>query len=705
MISSKYLIWCFFAMSLYFSSISFLFGQTVNKTDSLRATLLLANDDTSRIKTLFELGNQFIDGPSDSLICYYKIALDIITKFYNQPEGQLSKADKNLILTYDKFHFRALNEIGIEKFFLGQYTESLEYANDALKIAEKIGDKGLISECCGAIGIVYKNQGNYPEALDYYDRALNLALEIQDTAWIAACYANTANVYRRLGNFSKALDYLLKAYKVFEQSGEKRRMAIGLMNIGNLYEDQKDNNTALEYYSRALQISYETNDYKRIAECLLNVGNIYLERKNYAVARKNYKQSLKIQQEQGFMFTLADCYENIGNSYEKEGHYEDAVNYYSKALELGEKEEDKSTLSEVDGNMARIFILKGEFIKGLEYANNSLKISKETGDLQMIKNAYELVSKAYEGLNNASAALENYKSYTRVQDSLFNADKYRAIKEVEAKYELEKKEHQLTLLTEKNHVQMLTLSRRNRLIITSLGLIFLLIIIGYILIRNNRLKTKNHAIELEQKLLRSQMNPHFIFNSLMAIQSFIYKNDPVQAGDFLAKFADLVRITLENSRVEFVLLENEIKMLNIYLELQALRFNNKFQHSIKFSQDIDPSVIKIPPMLAQPFIENAIEHGLRYKSETGFIEINYIYENNHLIFTVEDNGIGREKARTLEINKKYKAMATSITRERLELLSKRLKKNFKMELVDLIDGSGLPVGTQVKFEMPYLKMN
>ncbi len=703
MLSSKVIV--IFLLINFLGLNYYSYSQSVNKSDSLRLELSKSQDDTSRIKTLFELGNQFIDGPSDSLICYYTIALDIITKFFNQPEGQLSKTNKKLILTYDQFHFRALNEIGIEKFFLGQYTESLEYANKALKIAEKIGDKGLISECSGAIGIVYKNQGKYPEALDYYDRALNLALEIQDTAWIAGCYANTANVYRRLGNFSKALDYLLKAFKVFEQSGEKRRMAIGLMNIGNLYEDQKDNNTALEYYSRALQISYQTNDYKRIAECLLNVGNIYLERKNYTAARENYEQSLKIQQEQGFMFTLADCYENIGNSYEKEGHYEDAINYYSKALELGEKEEDKSTLSEVDGNMARIFILKGEFKKGLVYAKNSLKISEETGDLQNIKNAYELISKAYEGLKNASAALENYKSYTQIKDSLFSSDKYRAIKEIEAKYELEKKEHQLALLTEKNQVQLLTLSRRNRLIITSLGLILLLIIMGYILIRNNRLKAKNHSIELEQKLLRSQMNPHFIFNSLMAIQSYIYKNDPVQAGDFLAKFADLVRITLENSRVEFVLLENEIKMLNIYLELQALRFNNKFQHSIKFNRNIDPSVIKIPPMLAQPFIENAVEHGLRYKSETGFIEINYIYEKNHLIFTVEDNGIGREKAKTMETNKKYKAMATSITRERLELLSKRLKKNFKMELVDLIDGSGLPVGTQVKFEMPYLKMD
>jgi tetratricopeptide (TPR) repeat protein len=669
--------------------------------DSLISAYKNASHDTLRVQLLFQMGNQYLEGPSDSLIFYYQKALTIIERFINQPKDKLNRENKKVKEVFNLLHFRALNEIGIEKFFLGKYVESLDYANRALAIAEKIKDKGLISECCGAIGIVYKNQGKYPEALAYYERALELAIEIKDTSWMAACYANVANVHRRLGNYSRALDYLLQAYKVFEQSGEKRRMAIGLMNIGNLYEDQKDYSLALEYYNRAIQLSYETKDYKRIAECLLNIGNIYLEGKNFEAAREHYEQALQIHKEQGFVYTLDDCYSNIGKSYKKEGNYNEAVNYYNQALELVMAEDDQATLSEVQGSIAGIYIQQKNFIKALEFAAKSLNIALATGDLQNQKNAYELLSKAHEGLKNTQAAFENYKNFTQIKDSLFNADKYRAIKEIEAKYELEKKENQLSLLTEKNQVQMLTLSRRNRIIITSIGMIVLLIIIGYILIRNNRLKAKQQAIELEQKLLRSQMNPHFIFNSLMAIQSYIYKQDPVQAGDYLAKFADLVRITLENSRVEFVLLENEIKMLNIYLELQALRFNNKFDFSIQCSADIDPAIIKVPPMLAQPFIENAIEHGLRHKPENGFIRVNYFKENGHFVFTAEDNGIGRQKAREMEMNKKYKAMATSITRERLELLSKRYRYHYRLELIDLIDEDGKPTGTRVKFSLPY----
>lgn len=680
------------------------FLKAENQSDSLQNELQKATIDSVKIKMLFELGNLYIDGPSDSLIYYYQLALESIRKFFNQPAEELNKKDEKVVLMYKQFHFRALNEIGIEKFYLGQYNESLEFAFAALKIAEELQDPGLISEVCGSIGIVYKNQGKYPEALEYYERALFLAIDINDTAWIAACYANAGNVYRRLGNFTKALDYHLKAYEVFEKTGEERRMAIGLMNIGNLYEDQHDFNLALEYYSRAITLSYKTEDYKRIAECLLNIGNIYSGRGNYSVARDYYEKSLKIHEEQGFIYTLDDCYRTIGNSYQMEGNTGKALEYFDKALVLAEKEDDNSTLSEVSGNVALIYIRKGEFKKGFEFALNSLNIAKISGDLYNIKNAYKLLSESLEGLNDTKGSLEYFKKYSSVKDSLFNSEKYRSIKEIEAKYELEKKEQQLALLTEKNQVQMLIISRRNRVLITSGVLIMLIVLIGYILIRNSRLKARHNAIELEQRLLRSQMNPHFIFNSLIAIQSYIYRKDPVQAGDFLAKFADLIRITLENSRSEFVLLEKEIRMLQYYLDLQSLRFEHKFNYIISLDEAIDAQSLRIPPMLAQPFIENAIEHGLRLKRDEGLISIKYHKENNHLVFTLEDNGIGREKARELEISRQHQSMATSITRERLEILSKKHKQKLNLVLTDLKDDDGKPCGTLVEFGIPFKDM-
>jgi LytS/YehU family sensor histidine kinase len=197
------------------------------------------------------------------------------------------------------------------------------------------------------------------------------------------------------------------------------------------------------------------------------------------------------------------------------------------------------------------------------------------------------------------------------------------------------------------------------------------------------------------------MNPHFIFNSLMAIQSYIYKKEPVQAGDFLAKFADLVRITLENSRVEFVKLDKEIRMLKIFIDLQLLRFDNRFDYRIDVDSEIDIENSLVPPMMAQPFVENAIEHGLRHKKEKGNLKITFSKSDKSLLCTVEDDGVGREASKELEKKREHQSMATSITKERLDILSRKLSRNYFLEIEDLKTDEGEPLGTRIRLLMPF----
>lgn len=687
-------IFCFITFVCIYSA------TAQSRHDSLLLELGKANHDTTKIKVLFKLGNLYIDGPSDSLLYYYNQALELIDRAYYKIDFS-NKHNTKLITTYKNFRFRAILEIGIENFFQGNYNQSLENYHKALEIATEINDKELISEVYSALGIVYKNQGEYALALEYYEKALATAIELQDTSWIAACYANAGNVYRRLTNYTKALDYFLKALKVFEQKGETRRMAISYMNIGNLHEDQNDFKTALEYFSRALQLSYGTNDKKRISECLMNIGNIYSGEEEYDIARDYYRQSFAINEEMGFEHIIDDCYKYIGNTYEKEGNYEKAIENYNKSYNIAKKENDKLTTAEILGNLSNIYLQKKDYPKSLEYANKSLKISLETGDPQNIKNAYLYLSLVWECLDNYPKALEYYKSYAIFKDSIFSSEKYKSVKDLEMKYETEKKEDQLALLTEKNEVQLLRMSQRNRLFISVLIVVALIFIIGYILFRNRELKAKHKSVELEQRLLRSQMNPHFIFNSLIAIQSYIYKKDPVKAGDFLAKFADLVRMTLENSRVEFILFEKEINTLQVYLALQSIRFENKFTYSIEVDKNIDEDNLRIPPMFTQPFIENAIEHGLRHKPEAGFIKLYYVKSNNHILCTIEDNGVGREKAKELEKKKQHQSLAIDITKERLDILNKRYKQKFMLDITDLKNETGIPCGTKIEIRVPY----
>ncbi|RLD59271.1 MAG: hypothetical protein DRJ05_06645 [Bacteroidetes bacterium] len=670
------------------------FCQEITKADSLRGQLDEAQSDTARINILFELGNRFFSGPSDSLLNYYTKALSISKKHI---DGEIENHETAI---YKKLAIYALIGIGIEHFYQSNYDNALTVFFKALGYSQEISDVDLMSECNSEIGIVYKNQGNYDLSLEHHLKALNLAKQGDDESWEAACNVNIGNIYRNKGFYSVAYTYYIKALETFEKLGHKRRMAACYLSMGDIFNGQHDFNTALEYFSRALRIYSGSDDKTGQAECYSGIGDVYLSLDEYTIARDYFDKILKISLETGYTHEMDDCLKNIGYSYKMEKDYEKAYGFYNEALQISKQEGDKPGIAEILGNMAYLLYLKKEYGKALEMALQSLEMAKQTKSLQTSMNAYKVLSEIYEAKNDQVLALKAYKTYSGLKDSLFSSEKYKAITEIETKYKTEKKEQQLELFSERNELQELKLRQRSRFIIILGVFIGLMAIMGYLFFRNSRLKSHRKNAELEQRLLRSQMNPHFIFNSLIAIQSYIYQKDPVSAGDFLAKFADLVRMILESSRVEFVLFANEMNALDNYLQLQNLRFENKFGYEINVDENIDKENLGIPPMLAQPFIENAIEHGLRFKKEKGLLQINYHREGDKIVFSIEDNGIGRAKAKELNKKKEHLSIAINITKERLAILSKKFKHQFRLEIVDLKNNDGSPKGTLAKFVMP-----
>ena len=218
--------------------------------------------------------------------------------------------------------------------------------------------------------------------------------------------------------------------------------------------------------------------------------------------------------------------------------------------------------------------------------------------------------------------------------------------------------------------------------------------------QRRRNKLREELLEMQQRLLRTQMNPHFIFNSLLSIQNFIYKNEPGQAGKYLSRFAKLIRLILRSSRKEVITLEEEIEFLNYYLALQKLRFKKRFDYQFDIDEKIRQEQVYIPPMLAQPFIENAIEHGLKDISHEGIIQIRFFMENSYLVFEVEDNGVGiyrseREKSLT-EGN--HESLGQQITYDRLRLLNKKNKK-VSYSADEIRDEKGNVKGTKIQFRI------
>jgi sensor histidine kinase YesM len=210
--------------------------------------------------------------------------------------------------------------------------------------------------------------------------------------------------------------------------------------------------------------------------------------------------------------------------------------------------------------------------------------------------------------------------------------------------------------------------------------------------------------QLNHRLLRTQMNPHFIFNSLTSIQNYLFENEPQKTATYLAKFSKLMRQILESSREDFIPLSKEIQTLENYLQLQKMRFGDKLNYQIQVSPDIDPEEVKIPPMFAQPFIENSLEHGILHRAGEGFILIDFKLENNLLVLEVEDNGVGLSQSKTLrsEIKKEYKSLATQITQERLSLLRQKYQLPLDFVIQELKNQVNEVAGTQVRGKLPIM---
>jgi sensor histidine kinase YesM len=221
--------------------------------------------------------------------------------------------------------------------------------------------------------------------------------------------------------------------------------------------------------------------------------------------------------------------------------------------------------------------------------------------------------------------------------------------------------------------------------------------------RQNRIKANQQNIQLKQRLFRSQMNPHFIFNSLASIQNSIINEDPMKASKYLARFSKLVRNILDSSTAETITLEDEINTIENYLTLQKIRYPEMINFNISVDDGLDVEATFIPPMLAQPFIENAIEHGLKSKEAKGNIEVRFTKKNQTLVLEIEDDGIGRPQAQENLKAKDpgHKSMATGITQERINVLNRKKKRKIHFNIIDLKDESGRARGTKVMIEIPF----
>ena len=596
----------------------------------------------------------------------------------------------------------------------------LEYGNKALQLSQKI--KFRLAEGTAYLNIGNGNiiLGNYPEALRNFSNAQSVfEKEVESNSsdkkeeikkGLARAYGSIGIVFSEQSSYTKALQYHLKAVKIYEESNDLARCARVYNNIGIVYKAQGEDFKALNYYIKCLKIQEKIKD-ETVGITTTNIGNIYLHQKNYAKALEYYRKAQQLFEQYPNQIGLGELYNNLGLYYKQTGNAQEALANYDKALGVFGGIGNKFGISDSYYYMGEVYLEQKKYEQALAATNKSLALAKELNVMEQVKNTEQRLSEIYDKLNRPAEALAHYKMFTIAKDSVSNNESIRNSVRAEMNFEFDKKEALQKKEQEKKELIYSEQTKRHQ---QQIGFVILsiLLVVGIVFLFYNRLQLKKtltlqkELAEYEQKALHLQMNPHFVFNCLGSISSFIVQNGTDSAIKYLSKFSKLMRLTLEYSKESLIPVDKEIESLQNYLELEQLRFNKKFEFNITKSSELEDDMA-LPPLLLQPFVENAIIHGLIPKKERGYIDVDFSIEDQSLVCKIIDNGIGFNKSKELKENlvSVHKSMALDITRKRLEMMEAMTTKTSNVEIEERIAPNGEIMGTIVILKLPvqYIK--
>lgn len=525
----------------------------------------------------------------------------------------------------------------------------------------------------------------------------------------AIYFNNLGYLAEAANNIPLALDCYYRSLSLNESANDKKGIANALNNIGVLKDNQGDKEEALQHYLKSLHLRQAIADTAGIAQSLSNIGTIYDNKGEMDNALSYYRQSLKLIEGIDDKATMGVLLSNIGGVYDKKNDNTHALEFYTRSLKIEEEIGDTHGIYVSQINFGNIYMKQKNYAVAEKYFEHAMDMAKEIGSAETIYGAANWLSKIYSAQGKYKAAYEMQVLYKQLADSISNAETRKQAVKKQMQYEFEKKEatakaeQKIKDALAKNEIEKQR-QVKTIIIIASLLLITLLAF-GFInFYKRKREVFKKTVEQVNNKALRSQMNPHFIFNSLNSIQDFISANDSKNANAYLIKFAKLVRMILENSRKQEILLSDDLKALELYMQLESLRLKNGFDYELKIDPAIDTDATLVPPLIIQPFVENAIWHGLQHKTERGKIIINISKIENDLQCIVEDNGVGRVIAQTkkTETNpEKRKSLGMEITKERIQLYNSIKNAKAFFEITDILNANNVITGVRVLLRLPF----
>lgn len=670
------------------------------KADSLREIILSESrsfEDSIRFNALFYYAEiALLNGNQEE---YFNTIL-ACQPFLNKLKG-------------DDFKFKVYRHLGYYHSNLLEFETADFYLSIASKIARASKDYEKLSEANDYLALNFMMANQKDSALFYVDKAINTGRRSGNKAVFAQAFNTQARIYEFFDQVELSVAKNLIARRLAEEVRSSILLAQYTRELGQSQSEILNYRDAEDYFRKSLSYAQQIFDRRQIALALTNLAYIQLETNRYTQALNNANQALDYLTKLNDYNGLGETHNIIGMIYKDQQNYDLAASNFNKALVFYESTNNKEKIAGVYHNVGTVFLKQKKYKNALNYLNRSIEIREQFGAKNQIYNTYRVISDVYKDINDKQKALEYLELYVNYLDSNTTIQAASKIAELNESYRSEQRERliisQADSIERQRQEKALTSTKLENIQLrntfqTYIIFAFLIIIVlaGVIIFyrwNQTKIMQQQREAEMRQTLLRAQMNPHFVFNAMSVIQSYIFENDTVNSTKFLVNFSRLMRLILENSPKEFIPISTEMEILEKYLSMQKLRFQDRFDYYIVCDEMLEDESAVIPPMITQPFIENAIEHGQLHTIEGGFIRVSFKKDGNMLNISIEDNGIGRKASRENKKSSAHKSMAMTITKDRIDNLNKKYRTEGFMEIEDY--DKSLETGTKVLISLPY----
>jgi len=538
-------------------------------------------------------------------------------------------------------------------------------------------------------------------AIENYKRSLSSAARVDVKIKLAHAYRKNKKYQESIATYEELMKGTLSSFQrvqVYE-------------GLGDTYMAISDFNNSITNYQKGLTIALNNNIAPKVTDLNAKIGAVYAQGGSFTQAETYLNNSLELSKSENPKRAV-EAKNNVADFYNQKRDFNKEIQLRSEAIEEIESLDDAEMNLDLNSpltpqrqnyKIANAFLGQEKYREAIPFLEKSIVEAESKEDLVVEKDATRKLSEVYRDIGEYDKASASYERYVDVVDELYVKKEQEISQAARFSREITQKQNRIASLENERELNesryklafenQELIEKNNRVqqwVIGSLILIALLLLgMAYTQFKNVRQqKYANNLLAL--KSLRTQMNPHFIFNALNSVNSFIANSDERAANRYLNEFSQLMRSVLENSDEDFIPLTKEIELLELYTKLEHFRFKDKFEYEIKVDEDISLDEYVIPPMLLQPYVENAVWHGLRYKKEKGFLSIEFIKENQGTIkIIISDNGIGRKKSMELktENQMKQKSKGMGNTRKRIAILNTMYKDKVDVTVDDILENN------------------